>query len=99
MKLRENYNSDEKFKKLIDYLILIREKEKEKKNNEGENAEELLRSELIKATNLIQKKAFTDIEKMASAAAAGLLISNHSYGFGTGWVWNGSSWRLLVFGL
>ena len=33
-----------------------------------------------------------DESEMAAAAAGGLLISNHSYGFGTGWEWNGSSW-------
>lgn len=33
-----------------------------------------------------------DNGEMASEAAAGALMSNHSYGFGRGWVWNGSSW-------
>ena len=33
-----------------------------------------------------------DNTEMASEAAAGALMSNHSYGFGRGWVWNGSSW-------
>ena len=35
-----------------------------------------------------------DDSEMASEAAAadGSLMSNHSYGFGRGWVWNGSSW-------
>ncbi len=33
-----------------------------------------------------------DESEMAAAAAGGLLISNHSYGFGTGWTWTGSSW-------
>jgi len=33
-----------------------------------------------------------DESEMTSEAASGALISNHSYGFGRGWVWNGSSW-------
>lgn len=36
-----------------------------------------------------------DESEMASAAAGGLLVSNHSYGFGAGWNWNGSSWDWL----
>ncbi len=34
----------------------------------------------------------SDESEMAIEAAAGALMSNHSYGFGRGWVWNGSSW-------
>ena len=34
----------------------------------------------------------SDENEMAVAAAAGLLVSNHSYGYGAGWVWNGFSW-------
>ncbi|MEA3504460.1 MAG: S8 family serine peptidase, partial [Bacteroidota bacterium] len=34
----------------------------------------------------------SDEAEMAAAAADGLLISNHSYGYITGWYWNGSSW-------
>ena len=34
-----------------------------------------------------------DESEMATAAAGGLLISNHSYGYGAGWTWNGSSWQ------
>ena len=34
-----------------------------------------------------------DESEMAAAAADGLLISNHSYGFIAGWYWNGSSWE------
>ncbi|WP_462280919.1 S8 family serine peptidase [Salinivirga cyanobacteriivorans] len=34
-----------------------------------------------------------DESEMAAAAADGLLISNHSYGFSAGWTWNGSSWE------
>ena len=33
-----------------------------------------------------------DESEMASAAANGLLMSNHSYGFSAGWSWNGSEW-------
>ncbi len=33
-----------------------------------------------------------DESEMATAAAEGLLISNHSYGYGAGWTWNGSAW-------
>jgi hypothetical protein len=33
-----------------------------------------------------------DESEMAAAAAAGLLISNHSYGYVTGWVWSGTEW-------
>jgi hypothetical protein len=35
----------------------------------------------------------SDDSEMAAAAANGLLISNHSYGYITGWYWNGSSWE------
>ena len=34
----------------------------------------------------------SDISEMSSAAASGLLVSNHSYGTVAGWYWNGSSW-------
>jgi hypothetical protein len=34
-----------------------------------------------------------DLSEMSGAAAAGLLLSNHSYGTATGWSWNGSSWE------
>ncbi len=34
----------------------------------------------------------SDDSEMSSAASAGLLISNHSYGYISGWYWNGSSW-------
>jgi len=34
----------------------------------------------------------SDESEMASEAANGALISNHSYGYGRGWVYNGSSW-------
>jgi len=34
-----------------------------------------------------------DDAEMATEAVNGLLISNHSYGFVTGWWWNGSSWQ------
>jgi len=34
----------------------------------------------------------SDDAEMAAAAAAGALVSNHSYGFSRGWAWNGSSW-------
>ncbi|MCF6342451.1 MAG: S8 family serine peptidase, partial [Bacteroidales bacterium] len=34
-----------------------------------------------------------DNSEMAAAAANGLEISNHSYGFLTGWNWTGSSWQ------
>jgi hypothetical protein len=33
-----------------------------------------------------------DISEMAAEAAAGALLSNHSYGPGLGWNWTGSSW-------
>ncbi len=35
----------------------------------------------------------SDQSEMASAAAAGLRTSNHSYGLITGWRWTGSSWQ------
>ncbi len=34
-----------------------------------------------------------DDSEMAAAAANGLLISNHSYGYISGWAFNGSSWQ------
>jgi len=34
----------------------------------------------------------SDDSEMASEAAAGALVSNHSYGFGRGWTWGGSGW-------
>jgi hypothetical protein len=34
-----------------------------------------------------------DISEMAAEAAEGALISNHSYGYGRGWVNNGCSWE------
>jgi hypothetical protein len=34
----------------------------------------------------------SDESEMASAASAGLEISNHSYGYITGWYWNGTAW-------
>ncbi len=34
-----------------------------------------------------------DESEMASAAANGLIISNHSYGYAAGWSWDGSSWN------
>ncbi len=34
----------------------------------------------------------SDESEMASEASAGALMSNHSYGYGRGWVWTGSSW-------
>jgi hypothetical protein len=34
----------------------------------------------------------SDDSEMAAAAAAGMELSNHSYGFIHGWYWNGSSW-------
>lgn len=34
-----------------------------------------------------------DDSEMASEAANGALVSNHSYGFGRGWTWNGSSYE------
>ncbi|MFQ5356497.1 MAG: S8 family serine peptidase, partial [Mariprofundaceae bacterium] len=34
----------------------------------------------------------SDSAEMATAAAAGLLLSNHSYGSITGWHWDGSAW-------
>ncbi|MCK4654201.1 MAG: S8 family serine peptidase, partial [Candidatus Cloacimonetes bacterium] len=34
----------------------------------------------------------SDTSEMATEAALGMLLSNHSYGFGRGWVWTGSSW-------
>ena len=34
----------------------------------------------------------SDLSEMASAAGNGLLISNHSYGYLTGWEWDGSQW-------
>lgn len=34
----------------------------------------------------------SDESEMASAAAAGMEVSNHSYGYITGWYWNGSDW-------
>ena len=34
----------------------------------------------------------SDESEMASEAAAGALMSNHSYGYTRGWSWNGSSW-------
>ncbi|MDZ7778150.1 MAG: S8 family serine peptidase [Bacteroidales bacterium] len=34
-----------------------------------------------------------DYSEMADAAAGGLLISNHSYGYISGWYWNGSNWE------
>jgi len=33
-----------------------------------------------------------DAAEMATEAANGCLLSNHSYGFGRGWTWNGSSY-------
>ena len=35
----------------------------------------------------------SDNSEMASEAANGALVSNHSYGFGRGWSWTGSSWQ------
>lgn len=34
----------------------------------------------------------SDVSEMASAAANGLEISNHSYGYVRGWYWNGATW-------
>lgn len=34
-----------------------------------------------------------DETEMATEAAGGLLISNHSYGYATGWYWDGSAWQ------
>jgi hypothetical protein len=34
----------------------------------------------------------SDLSEMATAASAGLVISNHSYGAASGWYWSGSSW-------
>ncbi len=34
----------------------------------------------------------SDNSEMAAEAASGALMSNHSYGFGRGWVWTGSGW-------
>lgn len=34
----------------------------------------------------------SDLAEMANAAANGMLISNHSYGFIRGWRWDGSAW-------
>lgn len=34
-----------------------------------------------------------DYSEMSSAAASGMILSNHSYGYITGWYWNGSSWE------
>ncbi len=34
----------------------------------------------------------SDNSEMASEAANGALVSNHSYGFGRGWSWTGSGW-------
>ncbi len=34
----------------------------------------------------------SDNSEMASEAAAGAMVSNHSYGFGRGWSWTGSGW-------
>jgi subtilisin family serine protease len=34
----------------------------------------------------------SDTSEMATEAGLGMLLSNHSYGFGRGWVWTGSSW-------
>jgi hypothetical protein len=42
-----------------------------------------------------QLKSFdwnSDVSEMATEAASGMIISNHSYGFITGWYWNGSAW-------
>lgn len=35
----------------------------------------------------------SDESEMASEAANGALISNHSYGYGRGWVWTGTTWQ------
>ncbi|EAY31721.1 S8 family serine peptidase [Microscilla marina] len=35
----------------------------------------------------------SDLAEMANAASNGLLLSNHSYGFITGWAFSGSGWR------
>ncbi len=35
----------------------------------------------------------SDQSEMASEAAAGALMSNHSYGYSRGWAWTGSSWQ------
>ncbi len=34
----------------------------------------------------------SDTSEMATEATAGMLLSNHSYGLGRGWVWTGSTW-------
>ncbi len=34
----------------------------------------------------------SDESEMATEASNGALVSNHSYGYGRGWSWNGSSW-------
>ena len=34
----------------------------------------------------------SDESEMATEAANNALVSNHSYGYGTGWVWDGSTW-------
>jgi len=33
-----------------------------------------------------------DTSEMATEAGLGMLLSNHSYGYGRGWVWTGSTW-------
>ena len=33
-----------------------------------------------------------DESEMAAEASAGLLVSNHSYGYTSGWAWNGTGW-------
>ena len=44
------------------------------------------------AANLSAYDWNSDESEMATAGANGALVSNHSYGYGNGWVWNGSSW-------
>ncbi len=34
----------------------------------------------------------SDESEMATEAANNALVSNHSYGYGRGWVWNGTAW-------
>jgi hypothetical protein len=35
----------------------------------------------------------SDESEMATEAASNALVSNHSYGYGRGWVWTGSAWQ------
>ncbi len=44
------------------------------------------------AANLQAYDWNSDESEMATAAANGALVSNHSYGYANGWSWTGSSW-------